>query len=108
MDLPEVTTPADLAKRCGWSERRVRDLARRLGACRILGRRMVLTKKDVDAILEATRPAPLPRMVRPPSGWDGIPDKTMKMLLGLSPREKKPPQRRIRLPRVKKLEPPGG
>lgn len=60
MDLPEVATPDELAKRMGWSARRVRNLARKLGACRILGNRMVLVKEDVDAILEATRPRPAP------------------------------------------------
>jgi hypothetical protein len=59
MEFPEVISPAELAKRLGWSERRIRVLARELGACRILGNRMALTKEGVDAILEATRPAPM-------------------------------------------------
>lgn len=50
--LPEITTPEDLAKRLGWSERRVRDVARRAGACRILGNRMVFTPSDVAAMEE--------------------------------------------------------
>ena len=58
MTLPDVTTPADLAQRLGWSERHVRDLARRLGACRVLGNRMVMLPDDVAAILEATSHAP--------------------------------------------------
>src|SRR5580765_1507763 len=58
MTLPEITTPAELAKRMGWSERHVRDLARRLGACRVLGNRMVLLPEDVSAILEATKSCP--------------------------------------------------
>ena len=58
MTLPEVTTPADLAQRLGWSERHVRDLARRLGACRVLGNRMVMLPDDVAAIMEATKPCP--------------------------------------------------
>lgn len=58
-ELPRVLTPEDLAKHLGWSERRVRDKARELGACRILGNRMIFTQSDVDAILEATRPCPL-------------------------------------------------
>jgi len=33
----------------------VRDLARRLGACRVLGNRMVLLPEDVSKIMEATR-----------------------------------------------------
>jgi len=55
MTLPETTTPEVLAQHMGWSERRVRNLARRLGACRILGNRMSLLKEDVEAILEAAK-----------------------------------------------------
>jgi hypothetical protein len=40
VDLPDVTTPAELAKQLGWSERHVRALARDIGTCRILGNRM--------------------------------------------------------------------
>lgn len=58
MTLPETTTPEALAEHMGWSERRVRDLARRLGACRILGNRMVLLGEDVAAIMEAAKPCP--------------------------------------------------
>ena len=53
--LPEITTPAELAERMGWSERHVRDKARELGACRILGNRMALLPEDVKTILEATK-----------------------------------------------------
>jgi hypothetical protein len=55
MNLPDGITPAQFASRYGWSERRVRDKARELGACRILGNRMVLLPDDVQAILEATK-----------------------------------------------------
>lgn len=56
--LPEITTPGELAERLGWSERRVRDKARELGACRILGNRMILLPQDVETLLEATKPCP--------------------------------------------------
>lgn len=56
--LPELITPEALAAQTGWSERRLREIARGLGACRIIGNRMLLTKTDVDAILEASRPCP--------------------------------------------------
>jgi hypothetical protein len=59
-DLPPVFTPEQVAKHFGWSPRKLREFARGLGACRVLGNRMVLTQKDVDAILEATKPAPKP------------------------------------------------
>ena len=57
IDLTEgaVITPDELAKRLGWSARRLKDLARRLGACRILGNRMIMTHDDVATIMEATR-----------------------------------------------------
>lgn len=58
MTLPESTTPEALAKQLGWGAKRVRRLAKRLGACRILGNRMALLPEDVQAILEATKPCP--------------------------------------------------
>jgi hypothetical protein len=56
--IPKHVTPGELAAELGWSERRVRDKARELGACRILGNRMVLLPDDVNSILEATKPCP--------------------------------------------------
>ena len=58
MTLPEITTPAELARHLGWSEKRLRSLARRLGAGHELGNRMVFWPEDVDAIREATRLCP--------------------------------------------------
>src|SRR3954468_14722378 len=55
MTLPDAITPAQFAQRYGWSERRVRDKARELGACRILGNRMVLLPEDITTLLEATK-----------------------------------------------------
>ena len=56
--LPSTTTPEALAEHMGWSARRVRKVARDLGACRILGNRMVLLDEDVKVILEAAKPRP--------------------------------------------------
>jgi hypothetical protein len=53
MTLPETTTPAELAQRMGWSEDRVKRLAKQLGACRILGGRMRFLPEDVAVVLEA-------------------------------------------------------
>jgi hypothetical protein len=103
MDLPEVVTPDELAKRCGWSVRRVRNLARQLGACRILGHRMVLTKEDVAAVLEATKPKPLSVPV-PRQMWRAGPSGDYAELLKLRERTEKPKrprQPRGRLPRSK-------
>src|ERR1700730_6451592 len=55
MSLPAVYRPEEVAQQLGWSERRVRSEAKRLGACRILGNRMILLPQDVDTILEATK-----------------------------------------------------
>src|SRR6476646_4864794 len=56
--LPDFTTPEALADHLGWSPRRVREVARRLGACRIIGNRMILLPDDVKAIMEASKPCP--------------------------------------------------
>ena len=56
--VPETIDPRELAAKMGWSLRRVKAAARGLGACRVMGNRMVLTQADVDAILEASRPCP--------------------------------------------------
>ncbi len=56
--LPSTIAPEELARHMGWSLRRVKALARRIGACRIMGNRMTLTQADVDAILEESRPCP--------------------------------------------------
>jgi hypothetical protein len=39
-----LITPEELAEKTGWSPRRVREVARGLGACRIMGNRMVLKR----------------------------------------------------------------
>ncbi|WJR67180.1 hypothetical protein QTA58_00095 [Neorhizobium sp. CSC1952] len=54
-ELPAVFSPEEVAAHFGWSPRRLRAKAREIGACRVLGNRMVLTAEDVDAILEASR-----------------------------------------------------
>jgi hypothetical protein len=55
LSLPDGISPKEFADRYDWSERRVRAKARELGACRILGNRMILLPEDVTTILEATR-----------------------------------------------------
>ena len=50
-ELSDVTMPADLAQELGWSERRLKALAKRLGACRVIGKTMVLLPEDVRVIL---------------------------------------------------------
>lgn len=52
MSLPDFHTPEDLAELLGWPVRRVRNVARRAGACRILGKVMIFLDEDV-AVMEA-------------------------------------------------------
>ncbi len=44
--------PEDLAAELGWGVKRLRRLAKQLGACRILGNRMALLPEDVKMIME--------------------------------------------------------
>lgn len=57
-DFPKAITPEEFAKHFGWSPRKVRQIARDIGACRIVGNRMMLLQEDIDAILEASKPKP--------------------------------------------------
>lgn len=54
--LPRFFTPEEVAKHFGWSPRNIRAKAREIGACSILGNRMVMTEADVSRLLDATRP----------------------------------------------------
>lgn len=58
-------TPEEIAKKFGWSPRHVRKLAREIGACRLLGNRMVLLEEDVKALLEVTKPVPKVTRIQP-------------------------------------------
>lgn len=57
---PDYITPDEFAKHYGWSPRKIREIARKIGACRIMGNRMILLQADIDAILEFSRPEPAP------------------------------------------------
>ena len=70
---PYFTTPEALANDTGWSERRIRKMARGLGACRVMGNRMILTTDDVKAILEASKPCPSSSIGAVTSGITGAP-----------------------------------
>ncbi len=64
--LTEAVTPAAVVAKLREagihiSERALRERARALGACRIVGRAMFLMPSDVEALLEAARPAPTPQ-----------------------------------------------
>ncbi|WP_234894214.1 hypothetical protein [Sinorhizobium fredii] len=56
--LPDYTTPEELAAHLQVSERTLRETARSLGACSVMGKRMILLPSHVDMLMEATRPCP--------------------------------------------------
>ena len=53
--IPDLHYPDELAERLGIAERRVRERARELGTCLIMGNRMAFTEDDVLAIMESFR-----------------------------------------------------
>lgn len=53
--LPSYTTPEELAAHFGVPARTLKELARKIGACSIIGKSMILTEDDVNTIMEATR-----------------------------------------------------
>jgi hypothetical protein len=55
MTLPHAISPEEFAKEMGWGVKRLRRLAKKLGACRILGNRMAFLPEDVQTILEFTK-----------------------------------------------------
>ncbi|ASP92749.1 helix-turn-helix domain-containing protein [Sinorhizobium meliloti] len=56
--LPEGRSPEEVARHFGISPRKLRQMARELGACRIVGNKVFLLPADVEAILEAAHPKP--------------------------------------------------
>ena len=56
--LPQVVNPQDLALHLGVSERVLRVVARKTGACRAIGKTKIFTETDVIALMEALKPFP--------------------------------------------------
>ena len=56
--IVEHVKPGDLARDLGWYEKRLRSLAKRLGACSVLGNRMILLPRHIDLIMKAVEPCP--------------------------------------------------
>lgn len=69
LELPKVFSPEEVARHYGWSPRKVRQKVRKIGACRILGNRMVMTEADVALLLEAAKPAPHPTSTSRMEKW---------------------------------------
>ena len=94
---PEFTTPEEFAAHMGWSARRIRQIAREHGACRIVGNRMVLTKEDIDVIMEAARPKPTkPKEMRESPASVTLEDYELKKLLDRLEALETPPSRKKR------------
>ena len=61
--LDDAITPADAvarlrARNIDISERTLRERARKLGACRVIGKAMFLLPSDIETILNAAKPEP--------------------------------------------------
>jgi hypothetical protein len=56
--LPNFTTPGELAKHLGMSERTLREKARSVGACRELGKTMIMLDEDVAILMESLKQCP--------------------------------------------------
>ena len=64
---PYFTTPEALANDTGWSERRIRKMARGLGACRVMGKNAaVVLLQSPTGLLYAWAPQTL-------RGWCNVP-----------------------------------
>lgn len=70
--LPDGRTPEEVARHFGVSPRRIRQMARELGACRIFGNKMFLLPADIEAILEASKPKPRAAPYRPGGDYEEL------------------------------------
>jgi hypothetical protein len=71
--LPQVVKPEDLALHLGVSERALRAAARKIGACRELGKSMFFLDTDVIMLMEALKSCPSPSTGAAKSGTTGAP-----------------------------------
>ncbi|XWN32176.1 MAG: hypothetical protein ROR55_03405 [Devosia sp.] len=71
--LPQFVTPDDFAAHYGFSAREVRRRARAIGACCIIGKRMVLLPHHCDLLIEDARPCRSRSTVAAKSGTTAVP-----------------------------------
>lgn len=71
--LPTIFTPVEVARHLGVAERTVRERARAIGACRIIGKKTIMTEGDVALFMEAIRPCPSQSTSAVISGITGAP-----------------------------------
>lgn len=62
-DLSDAITPASVVERLQergihLSERTLRDFARKVGACRIIGKAMFFMPEDIEVLIAAAKPHP--------------------------------------------------
>ena len=95
-----VFTPAEAACLLHCSERTLRALARKLGACSVIGKSMTLSSADIAIIREATRPCHSESTSAEKSGTtaarlpDGDYEALQKRLTKLQP-SASPPKRKL-------------
>ena len=75
-ELSDAMTPSAVKEKFAAqgiivSERTLREKARRIGACRIIGKTMFFMPSDIDLIIESAKSVP---KVRPTSSSEGKPD----------------------------------
>ncbi len=102
----EISTPAELAAEWKCSERALRRLARKIGACRVLGKSMILTDADQAALLEAMRcPSPSTDARAEQSGITAVqlPDIDYEALVELRTRQERSASRPRRKPATGKV-----
>lgn len=87
--LPDGRTPEDVARHFGVSPRRIRQMARELGACRIFGNKMFLLPADIEAILEASKPKPRAAPSRPGGDYEEVLKRLDRMKKEAAPKTSK-------------------
>ena len=96
---------AEVAAELRCSERHLRALARRLGACRLIGKTMLLTETDIHAILEASRPCPsrstsaemsgITGAQLPEGDYEALRARVTKQLRSASPQKERRPRGKV-------------
>ncbi|RVO67025.1 helix-turn-helix domain-containing protein [Sinorhizobium meliloti] len=87
--LPDGRTPEEVARHFGVSPRRIRQMARELGACRIFGNKMFLLPADIEAILEASKPKPRAAPYRPGGDYEELLKRLDRMKKEAAPKTSK-------------------
>lgn len=73
-DLSDAITPASVVERLQergihLSERMLREFARKVGACRIIGKAMFFMPEDIEILIAAAKPRPKGATSSSKPGW---------------------------------------